>query len=48
MEKCTARGYHEAERRTNMQEKVGRARIIGYAIGIGVAILVALWRLIPR
>ena len=31
-----------------MQEKVGTARAIGYAIGIAAAILVVLWRLIPH
>lgn len=31
-----------------MQQKVGAARTIAYAIGIAVAILVVLWRLIPH
>jgi hypothetical protein len=31
-----------------MQEKVGAARTIGYAIGIAAAILVVLWRLMPH
>lgn len=31
-----------------MQEKVGTARVIGYAIGIALAILVVLWRLMPH
>jgi hypothetical protein len=31
-----------------MQEKMGKARTIGYIIGIAAAILVVLWRLIPH
>ena len=31
-----------------MQEKLGNARIIGYALGIAAAILVVLWRLMPH
>jgi hypothetical protein len=37
-----------SEQGTSMQEKIGKARTIGYTIGIALAILVALWRLIPR
>jgi hypothetical protein len=31
-----------------MQEKTGKARTIGYVIGVAAAILVVLWRLIPH
>jgi hypothetical protein len=32
----------------NMQEKLGRIRAIGYAVGIVVIIVAALWRSIPH
>jgi hypothetical protein len=32
----------------NKQEKLGVIRGIGYAIGVAVMIVVALWRLLPR
>jgi hypothetical protein len=37
-----------SEQGTSMREKIGKARTIGYVIGIAVTILVVLWRLIPR
>lgn len=30
------------------QAQVGKARMIGYAIGIGAAVVVLLWRLVVR
>lgn len=31
-----------------LQEKFGKVRAVGYAVGIGVIIVAALWRLVPH
>jgi len=30
----------------NMHEKAGKGRLIGYAVGFGLAILAVIWRLV--